>query len=255
MGRAMAASDVQAGHEILAGALTFREQYSSAPTSEDLSRCWMAAFEDAQPIRRTTAFKGQSNFAGLWWCATNRRHIGFESWLERDHLIRLDFDPGVSGISSQPFRITLAGPLPQTSHVPDYFVRRTDGSVLVVDVRPDRRISEKDQSIFTATAELCATVGWEYQRLGELPGLCRANLRWIAGYRHPRCRHEATSNDALAHLRDTGPASLRDAVRALGDPVLVLPTLYHLLWTQDICTDLEGQRLHLETLIRTAERR
>lgn len=35
-------------------------------------------------------------------CATTGAHVGFESWLERDHLMLLDFDPGVVGIAAQP---------------------------------------------------------------------------------------------------------------------------------------------------------
>jgi len=30
-------------------------------------------------------------------------HVGFESWLERDHVMLMDFDPGITGIASQPF--------------------------------------------------------------------------------------------------------------------------------------------------------
>ena len=41
--------------------------------------------------------------SGLWWSSTAGAHVGFESWLERDELIRLDFDPTVTGIASQPF--------------------------------------------------------------------------------------------------------------------------------------------------------
>ena len=29
--------------------------------------------------------------------------MGFESWLERDHLMLMDFDPAVRAVSSQPF--------------------------------------------------------------------------------------------------------------------------------------------------------
>jgi hypothetical protein len=37
-------------------------------------------------------------------------------------------------------------------------------------------------------AVLCrAEVGWEYERVGELSLVEGANLRWLAGYRHPRC--------------------------------------------------------------------
>ncbi len=47
----------------------------------------------------------------------------------------LDFDPEVYGFPSQYFRIVWALPLPQHSHVPDFFIRHTDGSAVVLDVR------------------------------------------------------------------------------------------------------------------------
>ena len=53
--------------------------------------------------------KGQASFARLWWTAGPRRHVGFESWLERDHLMLLDFDPDVTAVSSQPFWLRWRG--------------------------------------------------------------------------------------------------------------------------------------------------
>ncbi|MET3922296.1 hypothetical protein ABIB26_003255 [Arthrobacter sp. UYEF20] len=105
MGHAAAASEACAGRDIAPGTLTFRGQYSPAATTGLLTECWMIPFENSLSIRRPMAFKGQRSFAGLWWCATNQRHVGFESWCERDNLMSLDFDPNVTGFSSQPFRI------------------------------------------------------------------------------------------------------------------------------------------------------
>ncbi|PNG19370.1 hypothetical protein C1J00_26020 [Streptomyces cahuitamycinicus] len=36
-------------------------------------------------------------------------------------------------------------------HAPDYFVRRRDGTAVVVDVRPDERIKSGDTAKFSAT--------------------------------------------------------------------------------------------------------
>ena len=47
--------------------------------------------------------KGLRSFAGWWWFATTGCHVGFESWLERDHLMLMDFDPAVTAVASQPF--------------------------------------------------------------------------------------------------------------------------------------------------------
>lgn len=249
MGHAAAASEARAGRYIAPGTLTFRERFSAAPRTGQLAECWMTPFENSLPIRRPTAFKGQHNFAGLWWCATNQRHVGFESWCERDNLIALDFDPNVTGFSSQPFRIALPASLPQRSHVPDYFVRLADGSAAVIDIRPDSRVKPADRDAFQATEELCSTVGWTYRRLGGLPPVFLANLRWLAGYRHPRCFRASAAALLLERLTLDGPTSIRDLAAATGDTITALAPLFHLLWKQQISTDLKDRGLHLDTMV------
>lgn len=44
------------------------------------------AFESVPPVRSFPVYRGQRNNTGLWWSATTGGHVGFESWLERDHL-------------------------------------------------------------------------------------------------------------------------------------------------------------------------
>ena len=41
-------------------------------------------FEDAVPVRDFPSYRGQRHFPGMWWLATTGRHVGFESWLERE---------------------------------------------------------------------------------------------------------------------------------------------------------------------------
>ena len=43
----------------------------------------MVRFADTQPTRRIRTRKGQRHLPGRWWSATDGRHIGYESWLER----------------------------------------------------------------------------------------------------------------------------------------------------------------------------
>jgi hypothetical protein len=68
-----------------------------------LSSCGGVRFEDALPVRPFRFEKGLRSFAGWWYFATTGAHVGFESWLERDHLMLMDFDPAVRAVSSQPF--------------------------------------------------------------------------------------------------------------------------------------------------------
>lgn len=161
----------------------------------------------------------------------------------------LDFDPNVAGFSSQPFRITLPSSLPQSSHVPDYFIRLADGSAAVIDVRPDSRVAPADQEIFQATAELCTSVGWAYRRLGGLPPVLLANLRWLSGYRHPRCFRAEAVAQLLDRLGSNGPMAIRDLAVAAGDPVTTTASLFHLLWKHLIVTDLKRRVLHHDTMV------
>ena len=82
--------------------------YRTAVDAEPIrvSACDAAAveFESVVPIRRVRAYRGGRNFVGAWWVSTINRHVTFESWCERDHLITFDFDPHIVGVAAQPFR-------------------------------------------------------------------------------------------------------------------------------------------------------
>jgi hypothetical protein len=206
---------------------------------EPLERCWDVRFEYASPVRSFPSRRGQRHFPGLWWAATTSDHVGYESWLERDHVMMLDFDPAVVGFSSQPFQLLLDSAGERTlRHVPDFFVRRRDGTGVVIDVRPDDRIGPKDAAVFAATGRACASVGWSYQRLGALDPVFAANLRWLAGYRHPRCLRSDLAGRLLGVF--AAPAPLLAGARAAGDPVAVLPVLFHLVWSGVLAADLAG---------------
>lgn len=88
MGRALLASDGDAGPKDPAGSLIFREQFSSVSASGRQLDPWMIPLEGGFPIHNSTIFTGQLYFEGPWW-ATNQHDIRFESWSERDQLPRL----------------------------------------------------------------------------------------------------------------------------------------------------------------------
>jgi hypothetical protein len=156
---------------------------------EPLSVCWGTRFERAPPVRAFASYCGQRDFPGLWWFATTGEHVGFESWLERDHVIVMDFDRDVVALAAQPFWLVWPGGRGQRRHAPDFFARLADGTGVVVDVRADDRVEPADAEAFTVTARACRSVGWQFRRLGVVDAVLMANVRWLAGYRHPRCLH------------------------------------------------------------------
>lgn len=196
-------------------------------------------FEDGFPVRRFRPHKGQRHLSGRWWCATTGGHVGFESWLERDHLMLLDFDPAVVGIVAQPF--WLSWPAEQrtgsrTRHAPDYFARRADGTGMVVDCRPVERREPADVVKFEATRAACERRGWEYRLVGTASPVLVANVRWLSGYRHPRHDVEGVAR-RLREIFAT-PVGLMAGAELAGHPMAVLPVLFGLLWRHRLHVDL-----------------
>jgi hypothetical protein len=195
------------------------------------------AFEDALPAREFPSYRGQRYFPGLWWLATTGRHVGYESWLERDHLMLMDSDRLVTGVSSQPFTLTWNEAGRPVSHTPDYFARLADGSAVVVDVRPAARVRPRDKAKFEATAAACARVGnWSFRLAHEPEPVLAANVRWLSGYRHPR--HGDQVLGPLLRQAFAAGAGLLDGVSQVADPIRGLPVLFHLLWRGVLAADL-----------------
>jgi hypothetical protein len=228
--------------------LTFCSVGDGGLVTADLADAWCQPFESVRPVRAPVAHKGQRNFAGSWWCATTGSHVAFESWLERDHLMLLDFAPEVVAVNSQPCTLGLQTASGPRRHTPDYFARLSDGSGVMIDVRPDARVGA-DAEVFDATAAVCEFVGWRYERLGDIDPVYAANVRWLAGYRHPRCLDSAHRDTLLAVVGDAAELTIDEAVRAVGDPVVVLPTVFHLLWKGSLHVDVRTTPLRTSSVV------
>ncbi|MFE7107589.1 TnsA-like heteromeric transposase endonuclease subunit [Streptomyces sp. NPDC057575] len=228
----------------------FEVAYADRGGSEfrsSLGDAWAVRFEDVAPVRAFKSYKGQRHLPGLWWSSTVGGHIGYESWLERDHVMLLDFDPSVVGISSQPFWLFWRSKAGRSvSHAPDYFARRDNGTGVVVDCRPADRRKPRDVAKFDATQEACAQVGWEFRLVGAPDSIVVRNVRWLAGYRHPRHRLEPVASELLAAFAE--PQPLMAGASAVGDPIRVLPVLFHLLWSHGLTADVSVP-LHALSLV------
>jgi hypothetical protein len=157
--------------------------------------------------------------------------------LARTRLVLLDFDADVVGIASQPFWLfwTTDDGKPR-SHAPDYFARLADGSARVLDCRPAGRIKPRDQAAFDETRAACAVMGWHYDVVDRPLETLLGNVRWLAGYRHPR--HDLPEVARILRAVFSTPFELMAGARVAGNPIAVLPVLFH-LWRQELRTDLD----------------
>ncbi|WP_369199088.1 hypothetical protein [Streptomyces djakartensis] len=71
--------------------------------------------------------------------------------------------------------------------MPQLFARYRTGTALLADC-PGHAGAGGQRAVKAAeaVAQACANVGWTYQRLAPLDDVLAANLKWLAGCRHPR---------------------------------------------------------------------
>ena len=156
-------------------------------------------------------------------------------------MILLDRDPQVVGIASQPFWLHWQDGTRRRRHAPDYFVRLADGRGRVVDVRADDQVDDGAAESFEAMEMACRAVGWEFVQAGTPDPVFMANVRWLARYRRRRCLRWLIAARLLEAFEE--PAPMQEGVRAVGDRLVVLPVLFHLMWSGVLAADLQGELL------------
>ena len=150
--------------------------------------CVAVAFEDLAPVSGFPVVPGRRWGPGLWWSATTGRHVVAGSSAMRAQLMVLDRDPFVVGLAGRPVRLVWRdGRGGAGSWVPQLFARYADGTALLADC-PGHADAGGERALRGAQAAraACGLVGWRYRRLEPLDAVPAANLRWLAGYRHPR---------------------------------------------------------------------
>jgi hypothetical protein len=153
------------------------------------------------------------------------------------HLMLLDFDPAVTAVASQPFWLRWHDGRRSRCHAPDFFARLADGTGVVIDVPADDRIGPRDAEAFEVAARACESAGLEFRRVGTVDPVLAANVRWLSGYRHPRCAGSPAAADAVRRAFAV-PAPLLAGAAEAGDQLSVLPVLFDLMWRRELAADL-----------------
>lgn len=158
---------------------------------------------------------------GLWWSATTGRHVAAGSNAMRAQLMVLDRDPRVTGLAGRLLWCEERGRV--RSWVPQLFARYRDGTGLLADCPSHPEAGgERALKVAEAVREACEEIGWAYRRLPPLDDVLAANLKWLAGYRHPR-NAGRPGLMAVVLKEFARPRPLIEGVEAAGDPIEVLP--------------------------------
>lgn len=198
--------------------------------------------------RTGNRYRNQRNYHGQYYFSQTQSHVWYESLLEANMLMLLDWRESISAIATQPMKLTFSD---GKVHYPDFLALHEDGRQVVYDVKPASRLSEKALDQFAKTRVVCESVRWGYEVLTGLPDVEQKNLTWLSHFRHPEFQ---PAPDAVARLHSAlGHDSLnvRDAAHTLEPTSLPAGRsgLYRLLWTRQLSLDMTttiSDRTHIE---------
>jgi hypothetical protein len=174
---------------------------------------------------------------GRWFSTTAGGFLEYESLLERDWMLLLDFDREVEWICEQPLRLRYLADGRSASHVPDLLAWRS-GTPELCDVKSAERVEDPGfRAQVRATEQACAEAGFGYRVLCEPDRQLLMNVRWLAGFREPPPDRDAERTRMLAVLAG-GRSAISELLADAREPVLARPVLMHLLWAGDVLVDV-----------------
>lgn len=136
------------------------------------------------PVREFRWYKGRRHYSGWYWCATGQRLVIYDSRLELARIMLADFDPAVTAISAQPFRLIGRDGSRVRRHVPDVLLAGADGGVTVVDVKAaGKRADPEVRAVMEWTRQVAALRGWAFEEWYGAPPRLLENVCFLAGYR------------------------------------------------------------------------
>lgn len=197
------------------------------------------AFEGCLPARQIPTYPGQRHTPGTYWAATTGELIDYESYLERQHLVLLDFDPDITAMAGQPLLLEGIDDEGAWQHVPDIFARTREGGGILIDVRAPRRLARAEvQRQAHRTAAVCRAIGWEYRHVSAVDERRWQTISWLAAYRRPLHGARELIDPLIAAAAE--PTPIGTVITACPVPELAKPVLLHLCWHHRLGLDLDG---------------
>lgn len=210
------------------------------------------------PVRKIP--KTSCSVRGQFPSVINCRSIAFESLLERDFYLSLEFDRTIESYEEQPLRITDIVNGKKVQYTPDCLVTYKDGNTpLLAEIKPHKELAKEKPDLqrrLAAGSSYAKANGMRFQVFTEddirTPEL--ETYRYLYGFSRPP-RELASHKDTILNLVTlAGKTTLAQLLGQLSPERTVqakyTPVIWHLLFTGELVTDF-SHPIGYSTILRT----
>ncbi|AYQ27486.1 MULTISPECIES: TnsA endonuclease N-terminal domain-containing protein [unclassified Polaromonas] len=178
----------------------------------------------------------------------NDKMRGFESLLEKDHLLLLEFDDSVTSFDVQPVRIPVPGV--RNGYVPDVLVHYKTNSdppprsqlIEVKTLEDLERNKQKYAPKFAAATQFAQARGWEFVIRDEtqIRTSRLSNLKFLREYRNSTPTEQEVAQVLRCFTVVNSSSTLLNSLAASEEEKLRwLPVIWSMLLTKQLVTNLE----------------
>lgn len=205
------------------------------------------------PVRKIPASRA-SNTRGLLASGKAIGSAMYESSLERDYLLLLDYDRRVKQFEAQPLELDVDDVEGRRRYIPKVLVEFLPGHgrPWLVDIKCEKDLREKWAILrprFKAAFRHCGDRGWIFHIMTErhIRTPLLQNVKFLRDY---RCLQPDPVQSTALIAAASCPRSVPNLVVASGlDPAAALPLIWHHLWHGHLSADLGSAPIDMETEI------
>lgn len=180
--------------------------------------------------------------------------VWYESFLERDFIYLLEFDPDVVSFAEQPFSLEYPVAGKAHTYTPDFQVRYVRQRNVLVECKPKAYVDTDENRLkFRAAHAWCAERGWEFRVVTDdivRQGPRLQNIKLLTRYARLGVPPQSQSR-VFGALAVTPRLCLGQLAYVLDptDPPAAVPSLLHLAFHHTIALALDEAPLSMDTLM------
>lgn len=198
------------------------------------------------PVRKIP--KSFRSVTGRFPSMINGRCMSYESKLERDYFLRLEFDPKILSYEEQPLKVPGTFDGLSIVYIPDCLVTyRDERHPLLVELKYEKELAEKADKLdrkFARLREYAAENEMEFNLVTEKDVYDTAleNYRLIYRFAKVPSKFDFKKKSIIGALEHHRELSLKDLLKCLNVQQSIQaeysPAVWHMLYTREIETDL-----------------